>query len=107
MKSLPATHTQRLENSDYTPRIGDSLRLPDSLAVASAIKSVRPHMPIVIIARDGESRDADLISVDAIVARSGGPYLLWAAVNFLMNSARVPGSMRAGLFAEESELISA
>lgn len=57
----------------------------DGAVVASAIKQVRPKVPIVMLVDSLELPDGALKSVDAVVAKSDGPHFLWAAVDFVVN----------------------
>ncbi len=61
------------------------LGLLDGAVVASAIKQVRPKVPIVMLVDSLELPDGALKSVDAVVAKSDGPHFLWAAVDFVVN----------------------
>jgi CheY-like chemotaxis protein len=60
------------------------LGLLDGAVVAAEIKQVRLQVPIVMLADHAELPVEALNSVDAVVARSEGPYSLWAAVHFVL-----------------------
>jgi CheY-like chemotaxis protein len=61
------------------------LGLLDGVTVASAIKQVRPDIPIVMLTDDLELPDGALKSVDAIVTKADGAHFLWATVHFVLN----------------------
>src|SRR5271165_5562405 len=68
------------------------LGLLDGATVASAIKQVRPEVPIVMLADDLELPDGALKSVDAIVTKADGAHFLSATVHFVLNAKpAVPG----------------
>jgi CheY-like chemotaxis protein len=67
-----------------------SLAHRGSSAIASEIKQLRHHIPIVMVAENAELADAVLESVDALVSTSDPSYFLWAAVHFALSVGRAP-----------------
>jgi response regulator RpfG family c-di-GMP phosphodiesterase len=59
--------------------------LIDGAVIAAELKRVRPQIPIVMLVDHLELPDADLKSVDALVAKSDGAHFLWATVHFVLN----------------------
>jgi hypothetical protein len=60
------------------------LGLLDGAVVATEIKKVKPHIPIVMLADHLELPDGALKSVDALVTKSDGAHFLWSAVHFVL-----------------------
>jgi CheY-like chemotaxis protein len=61
------------------------LGLLDGAVVASEIKQVRPHVPIVMVCDNLELPEDALKSVDAIVVRSDGHHFLVATIHFVLS----------------------
>lgn len=61
------------------------LGLADRAVLATEIKKVKPHIPIVMLAEHLELPDGALQSVDALVTKSDGAHFLWATVHFVLN----------------------
>jgi DNA-binding response OmpR family regulator len=61
------------------------LGLVGDAIVADEIKRVRPDVPIVMLVDQVELPVEALKSVDALVVKSDGPYLLLATVHFVLN----------------------
>jgi hypothetical protein len=53
--------------------------------VAAAIKKVKPHLPIVMLAWDVDLPDDASHAVDALVAKSDGPISLFETVHSVLN----------------------
>ena len=68
------------------------LGLLDGTVVADEIRHVRPQIPIVMVADPQELPQGALKSVDALVDKSDGPHVLWAAVHFLLSTKADSGS---------------
>lgn len=66
------------------------LGLLDGATVASAMKQVRPKVPIVMLTDNLELPDGALKSVDAIVTKADGAHFLWATVHFVLTAKPVP-----------------
>lgn len=60
------------------------LGLIDGVAVAQAIKLVRPQVPVIMVADNVRLPSDALKSVDALVANSDGPHFLLATVHFVL-----------------------
>jgi len=58
--------------------------------VADEIKQVRPQIPIVMVADPLELPEGSLKSVDAILARSAGPYSLLETIHSVLQTKRLP-----------------
>jgi CheY-like chemotaxis protein len=61
------------------------LGLLDGAVVATEIKKVKPHIPIVMLAEHMELPDGALKSVDALVTKSDGAHFLGSAVHSVLN----------------------
>ncbi len=61
------------------------LGLLDGAVIATEIKQVKPHIPIVMLAEDVELPSEALKSVDAFVTKSDGPHFLLATLHFMLN----------------------
>ena len=61
------------------------LGLLDGGVVAAEIKKVKPKVPIVLLAPDLDLPVSTLNSVDALVAKSGGPDLLLATIRSVLD----------------------
>lgn len=61
------------------------LGLLDGAVVASAIKQVRPDVPIVMVCDNLDLPNDALKSVDAIVVRSDGQHFLMATLHFVLS----------------------
>lgn len=61
------------------------LGLLDGSVVATEIKQVKPHLPIVMVTEDLELPDGALESVDAVVTKTDGPHFLLEAVHLALN----------------------
>jgi CheY-like chemotaxis protein len=61
------------------------LGLLDGAVVASAIKQVRPELPIVMVCDNLDLPEDALKSVDAIVVRSDGQHFLMATLHFVLS----------------------
>jgi DNA-binding response OmpR family regulator len=59
--------------------------LADRAVIATEIKKLKPHIPIVMLAEHLELPDGALKSVDALVTKSDGAHFLWATVHFVLN----------------------
>ena len=73
------------------------LGLLDAAVVATEIKKVKPHLPIVMFADHLELPDGALESVDALVIKADGAHFLWATVHFVLNvkpAKRLEGVLR-------------
>jgi len=70
------------------------LGLLDGRVVAAEIKKLKPLIPIVMLTEDVELPVDALQSVDALVAKSGGPHFLLTTVRHLLNVK--PGQRREG-----------
>ena len=70
------------------------LGLLDGGVVAAEIKKFKPLIPIVMLTEDVELPVDALQSVDALVAKSGGPHFLLTTVRHLLNVK--PGQRREG-----------
>jgi DNA-binding NarL/FixJ family response regulator len=66
------------------------LGLLNGAVVADEIKQVRPQIPIVMVADPLELPEGSLKSVDAIVARSAGPYSLLETIHSVLQTKRLP-----------------
>lgn len=73
------------------------LGLLDGALVASEIKKVKPHVPIIMLAEHLELPDGALKSVDALVTKADGSHFLQATLHFVLTvkpAKRVEGANR-------------
>jgi DNA-binding response OmpR family regulator len=63
--------------------------------VADEIKLVRPRLPIVMLSDDLELPEGTLRSVDALVAKSDGPYFLSATIHSVLQRRQKPQHVEA------------
>jgi DNA-binding response OmpR family regulator len=61
------------------------LGLLDGATVATAIKQIKPEVPVIMLVEDLELPEDALKSVDALVAKSDGPHFLLATLHSVLS----------------------